>query len=178
MSLSTHIHATPPTPSLSLHPAAPLYSSPAIFSQHAKTVVLTICRDKTHPDIAVPTSLSRNEDSHLTRNTYFFTFHRYHIFIWVHKEVCTPRRQSEVGSVLTFRQGQEVGSRVFFLTDLPPKYGSLHRKVTLSVNSVQHSRLSFGCHVRLNSRSPSPPTPPPAPEHNRSFSPYHSRLSQ
>lgn len=30
------------------------------------------------------------------------------------------------------------------------------RKVTLSVNSVQHSRLSFGCHVRLNSRSPRP----------------------
>lgn len=53
-------------------------------------------------------------------------------------------------------QGQEVLSRIFFLTVLPPKYGSLHRKVTLSVNSVQHSRLSLGCHVRLNSRSPRP----------------------
>lgn len=55
-----------------------------------------------------------------------------------------------------FSQGQEVMSRIFFLTVLSPKYGSLHRKVTLSVNSVQHSRLSFGCHVRLNSQSPRP----------------------
>lgn len=55
-----------------------------------------------------------------------------------------------------FIQGQEVMSRIFFFIVLSPKYGSLHRKVTLSVNSVQHSGLSFGCHVRLNSESPRP----------------------
>lgn len=45
---------------------------------------------------------------------------------------------------------------IFPHRSLSPKYGSLHCKVTLSVNSVQHSRLSFGCHVRLSS-----PVPPP-----------------
>lgn len=43
-----------------------------------------------------------------------------------------------------------------FLTVLSPKYGSLHREVTLSVNSVHHPRLSSGCHVRRNSQPPSP----------------------
>lgn len=62
-------------------------------------------------------------------------------------------------------------SRIFFLTVLSPKYGSLHTKVTLSVNSVQHSRLSFGCHVRLNSRSPRPWT------QQKFCSPYHSHMS-
>lgn len=37
-----------------------------------------------------------------------------------------------------------------------PKYGSVHCKVTLSVNSVPHSRLRFGCHVRLSSQFPRP----------------------
>lgn len=55
-----------------------------------------------------------------------------------------------------FIQGQEVMTRIFFFIVLSPKYGSLHRKVTLSVNSVQHSGLSFGCHVGLNSESPHP----------------------
>lgn len=63
---------------------------------------------------------------------------------------------------LTFCQGQEVRSRTFFLTVFSPKYGSLHCKVTLSVNSVQHSQLSFTCHVRLEAS-------PPAPDHNRSL---------
>lgn len=62
-------------------------------------------------------------------------------------------------------------SRIFCLTVLSPKYGSLHTKVTLSVNSVQHSRLSFGCHVRLNSQSPRPWT------QQKFCSPYHSHMS-
>lgn len=70
---------------------------------------------------------------HLTRNTYFFTFHSYHMFIWVHKEVCTPRRYKVFSP---FIQGQEVMARLFFFVVLSPKYGSLHRKVTLGVNSV------------------------------------------
>lgn len=70
-----------------------------------------------------------------------------------------------------FSQGHKVMSRIFFLTVLSPKYGSLHSKVTLSVNSVQHSRLSFGCHVRLNSQSPRPWT------QQKFCSPYHSHMS-
>ena len=42
-----------------------------------------------------PTSFSMREESRPARNTYFFTFHSYHMFIWAHKEVCTPRRQSQ-----------------------------------------------------------------------------------
>lgn len=52
-----------------------------------------------------------------------------------------------------------------------PKYGSVHCKVTLSVNSVQHSRLSFGCHVRLSSLSPRPWM------QQKLCSPYHSQPS-
>lgn len=37
--------------------------------------------------------MSYLDDQYLTKNTYFFTFHSYHMFIWAHKEVCTPSRQ-------------------------------------------------------------------------------------